>query len=179
VKLAFILAGPNAFGTALLAGEQGAISFSEALAGGKIRGVISLEADLPAGLPPEIRVLAAADWLPTHLMKRAEIALPVTSWVEMDGTYINNEGRAQRFKQVMQPGLPINGLAPELHPPRIHRHDPPGGDMLPSWRVVSELLKRLGDEQSAEERFGENRTLLGSLDAESGGTMFYERNQKQ
>ncbi|MGB9080408.1 MAG: NADH-quinone oxidoreductase subunit NuoG [Desulfuromonadaceae bacterium] len=179
VKISFILDGPNAFGCAHLAREQGAKSFSEALAGGKIRGIISLEADLPAGLPPEIRVLAAADWLPTHLMKRAEIALPVTSWVEMDGTYINNEGRAQRFKQVMQPGLPINGLTPELHPPRIHRHDPPGGDMLPSWSVVSELLKLLGDEQSAAERFGENRTLLESLDAESGGTMFYERNQKQ
>ncbi len=144
VKLAFILNGPNAFGTALLTREQGAIAFYEALADGRVKGIIALEADLPTDLPAEIRVLAVADWLPTHLMKRAEVILPVTSWVEMDGTYINNEGRAQRFRQVMRPGLPIKGLTPELHPPRIHRHDAPGGDMLPSWKIVSELLKRLG-----------------------------------
>ena len=165
VKTSFILDGPNAFGCALLAREQGAISFSEALASDKIKGIISLEAELPADLPPEIRVLAAVDWLPTDLMKRAEIALPVTAWVEMNGTFVNNEGRAQRFSQVMQPGLPIKGLTQELHPPRIHRHDPPGGDMLPSWRVVSELLERLGDEKSREVNFGEKWELLKSLDA--------------
>jgi NADH-quinone oxidoreductase subunit G len=179
VKLAFILDGPNALGTALIAREQGAVSLPEALARGTVKGIIALEADLPADLPAEIRVLAAADWLPTDLMKRAEVLLPATSWVEMDGTYINNEGRAQRFRQVMQPGLPINGLTPELHPPRIHRHYPPGGDLLPSWRIVSELLERLGDEQSEEVRFGGKWELLGSLDAESSGIMIYERNQKQ
>ncbi|GAC1466248.1 MAG: NADH-quinone oxidoreductase subunit NuoG [Desulfuromonadaceae bacterium] len=178
VKLAFILDGPNAFGCAQLAREQGAVSLPEALARGTVKGIIALEADLPADLPPEIRVLAAADWLPTHLMKRAEIALPVTSWVEMDGTYINNEGRAQRFRRVMQPGLPIKGQDPKLHPPRIHRHDPPGGDMLPSWRIVSELLERLGDEQNEKIRFGGKWELLGSLDAESSGIMIYERNLK-
>jgi len=66
----------------------------------------------------------------------------------MDGTYINNEGRAQSFKQVMQPGLPINGLTPELHPPRVHRHDAPGSDMLPTWKIVAELLERMGYGQS-------------------------------
>ena len=144
VKTSFIMDGPNAFGCAMLALEQGAISFSEALTGGKVKGIISLEADLPPELPPDIRVLAAADWLPTHLTEKAEIFLPVTSWVEMDGTYINNEGRNQHFKQVMQPGAPIKGLTPELHPPRIHRHDPPGGDIFPTERIISELLERLG-----------------------------------
>jgi NADH-quinone oxidoreductase subunit G len=144
VKLAFILNGPNAFGTALLAHEHGAVSFSEVLAGGKVKGVIALEADLLPELPQGIRVLAAADWLPTHQIERAEIVLPVTSWIEMDGTFINNEGRAQRFKQVMRPGLPIKGLNPELHPSRIHAHDAPGGDMLPTWEIVSEILERLG-----------------------------------
>ena len=143
VKTSFIMDGPNSFGCAILALEQGAISFSEALAGGRIKGIISLEADLPPELPSKIRVLAAADWLPTHLTKRAEVLLPVTSWVEMNGTYINNEGRAQSFKKVMNPGLPIKGLTPELHPPRVHRHDPPGGDVLPTATIVAELLRRL------------------------------------
>jgi NADH-quinone oxidoreductase subunit G len=179
VKVAFILNGPNAFGTALLALEQGAVSLPEALAGGKIKGIIALEADLSLELPPEIRVLAAADWMPTHLIESAEIVLPVTSWVEMNGTYINHEGRAQRFKQVMQPGLPIRGLTPELHPPRTHRHDPPGGEMRPSWRIVSDLLKLLWDEQSEEAGYGEKWKLLESLDTEGEGIMIYERNQKQ
>ncbi len=144
VKTSFIMDGPNAFGCAMLALEQGAISFSEALAGGRVKGIISLEADLPPELSPEIRVLAAADWLSTHLTEKAEVVLPVTSWVEMDGTYVNNEGRTQHFKQVMKPGVPIKGLTPELHPPRIHRHDPPGGDILPTEKIISELLERLG-----------------------------------
>ena len=179
VKLTFILNGPNAFGTALLAREQGTVSLLEALAKGTVKGIIALEADLSLELPSEIRVLAAADWRPTHLLERAEIVLPVTSWVEMDGTYINNEGRAQRFKQVMQPGAPIKGQDPELHPPRIHRHDPPGGDMLPSWRIVSELLERLGDERSEEVFLSGEWKLLGSLDSESDGIMVYERNQNR
>jgi len=179
VKLAFILEGPNTFGCALLAREQGAVSLSEALAGGRIKGIITFEADLPADLPPDIRVLAAADWLPTHLIGRAEIALPVTSWIEMDGTYVNNEGRAQRFKKVMEPGLPIKGLSPELHPPRIHRHDAPGGDLLPSWKILSGLLERLEDDRSGEVRFGERWKFLASLDAESGGIMVYERNRTE
>jgi NADH-quinone oxidoreductase subunit G len=179
VRMAFILNGPNAFGTALLAHEHGAVSFLEVLAGGKVKGIIALEADLLPELPQGIRVLAASDWLPTRLIERAEIVLPATSWVEMDGTYINNEGRAQRFKQIMQPGLPIKGLTPELHPPRIHRHDAPGGDMLPTWEIVSELLKRLGAEQTTEAGFVREWDLLGSIDAESSGTLIYERKQKQ
>jgi NADH-quinone oxidoreductase subunit G len=179
VKMAFILNGPNTFGTTLLAREHGAVSFPEVLESGTVKGIIALEADLPSDLPLEIRVLAAADWMPTHLIERAEIVLPVTSWVEMDGSFINNEGRAQRFKQVMQPGLPIKGLTPELHPPRIHRHDPPGGEMLPSWRIVSEFLKRLGVEESTDGNFGGKWELLGSLDAESAGIMVNERNKKQ
>ncbi|HXE98334.1 MAG TPA: NADH-quinone oxidoreductase subunit NuoG [Dongiaceae bacterium] len=164
VKLAFIMDGPNAFGAAQLAREHGAVSLQDAVADGKAKGIIALETDLPTDLPPEVRVLAAADWLPTRLLERAEVVLPVTSWVEMAGTFINYEGRAQRFERVMRPGLPIRGLTPELHPPRIHRHDPPGGDMLPSWQIVAELLRRLGVETPAEAGFGE---LLESLDGET------------
>ncbi len=169
-KLAFILDGPNTFGCALLAREHGAIPFSEALAGGKLKGIITLEADLPADLPPEIRMLAAADWRPTALLERAEVFLPVTSWVEMDGTFVNHEGRAQRFRQVMQPGLPIRGLGPELHPPLVHRHDAPGGDMLPSWRIVAELLERLGEERILEPLSGKWERLR-CLDAEGPGEL--------
>ena len=168
VKIAFILDGPNSFGCGLLALEQGALSFAEALAAGKIKGVISLEADLPDDLPREIRVLVGADWLPTHLLGRAEIVLPATSWVEMTGTFVNNEGRAQRFNKVMQPGAPIRGLDPIDHPPRLHRHDPPGGDILPTWRMVAEIMERLGGERITEPFTGQWERVRG-LDAEGGG----------
>ncbi len=143
-RLAFILDGPDAFGCALLALEHVALPFSQAVADQRVKGIISLEADLPAELLDGIRILGAADWQSTELLARGEVVLPTCAWVEQDGTFVNNEGRAQRFRQVMRPGRPIKGLSPELHPPRVHSHDAPGGDMLPAWRVVAELMERLG-----------------------------------
>ncbi len=45
--------------------------------------------------------------------------------------------------------------------------------------IVSEVLKRLGVEQSGAVRYGEKWERLGSLDAESNGIMINERNQKE
>jgi NADH-quinone oxidoreductase subunit G len=144
IKLAFIMDGPNAFGCALLANEHDTLPLSRAIADKRVKGIISFEADLSDELLEGITVLGAADWWPTGVLARAEVALPACAWVEQDGTFVNNEGRAQRFMKVMQPGLPIRGLTPELHPPRVHRHDAPGGDVLPAWRIISDLLERLG-----------------------------------
>ncbi|MBL0226390.1 MAG: NADH-quinone oxidoreductase subunit NuoG [Geobacteraceae bacterium] len=147
VRLAFILEGPNTWGCAQLAFEHEAQPFSQTVADKRVKGIISLEADLPAEMLDGIRVLGAADWRQTGPLARAEVVLPTCAWVEQDGTFINHEGRAQRFKQVMRPGLPIKGLNREHHPPRMHRHDAPGGDILPAWQIVAELIKRLGGEQ--------------------------------
>jgi len=167
-KLACILDSPNAFGCALLSKEHGAVPFSQALASGRIKGLIACEADLPTEMTQGITLLAVVDWLNTPLMSRAEVALPATAWVEMEGTFINNEGRAQRFKQVMQPGLPIKGLDPAGHPPRIHRKTPPGGDLRPAWQVLAELLERLGGEK-ADHPLGGPWEKLRGLDAEGQG----------
>jgi len=98
--------------------------------------------------------------------------------VEQEGTYVNNEGRAQRFRQVMQPGLPIRGLTPELHPPRVHRHDAPGGDVLPSWRIASELLVRLGKGPAKDPLTGRWESLA-VLDTEGSGILIVERKQSE
>jgi NADH-quinone oxidoreductase subunit G len=169
-RLAFIMEGPNAFGCALLAGEHDALPLSLAIADKRVKGIISFEADLPDGLLEGITVIGAADWRPTGLLARAEVVLPTCAWVEQEGTFVNNEGRAQRFKQVMRPGLPITGLTPELHPPRVHRHDAPGGDVLPSWRILKQLLERMGDEQIEEPLSGRWEGLR-SLDAEGSGEL--------
>jgi len=142
-KTVHLLSGPNAFGAALLAKENCATSLDKALASGKVKGVIAFEADIPMEMLTGVPFVAVADWLPSDLLKRADVLLPTTSWVEMDGIYINNEGRGQRFTQVLKPGLPIKGLDPNLHPPRVHSRVPLGGDILPAWKVIARLIERL------------------------------------
>lgn len=169
-KLAFILDGPNAFGCAELARRHQGVALSEALADNRIKGIISFEADLLYDLPRGITVLGAADWRPTGLMARAGVVLPATAWVEQDGIYVNNEGRAQGFKKVMNPGLPIKGLTPELHPPRTHGKAAPGGDATPSARLIAMLMQRLGEAVVDEPLSGPWATLK-DLDAAGAGVM--------
>jgi len=149
-RIAYLFDGPNACGVALLAKEHGTLSLSEALASGRVKGILSFEADIPAEMLQGIPFVAAADWLPTDLAKRADIFFPTTAWVEMDGTFVNNEGRGQRFRRVMNPGLPIKGLDPALHPPRIHSKMAPGSDLRPAWRVIAQLMERLGGDKVTE-----------------------------
>ncbi len=175
-KLAFILDGPNAFGCAELARQHHGVALSAALADGRIKGIISFEADLHHELPQGIAVLAAADWRPTGLVARAGVVLPTTAWVEQEGIYINNEGRAQRFKKVMNPGLPIKGLTPELHPPRVHGIDAPGGDVAPSARLIALLMQRLGEAVVDEPLSGPWKALK-DLDATGAGVIINQREQ--
>jgi NADH-quinone oxidoreductase subunit G len=176
-KLAFLLPGPNAFGAALLSREHDSASLAAALADGKVKGVLAFEADIPQELPEGVELLAVADWLPTEAVKHAHIVLPTAAWTEADGTFVNNEGRAQRFRRVMNAGYPIKGLparyqasadkpAP-LHPPRVHRKEPPGGAVRPAWQVIAELLQRLGAEQT--DPFTGGWKKLRDLDPESTG----------
>jgi len=177
-KLSCLLAGPNAFGAALLSRENDGASLTAALATGRVKGVIAIEADIPPELLEGLPLVAALDWLPAGLTKPADIVLPTTAWVEMDGTFINNEGRAQRFQRVMVPGYPIKGLparyhssadkpAP-FHPPRVHQKEPPGGDLRPVWRVIAEIIERLGGER-VEEPLGDRWETLRGLDPEGEG----------
>ncbi len=168
VKLAVILGGPNSFGCALLAKEHGAVSLSKSISKELVTGIVSFEADLPASLLEGITVIGASDWQQTGLLARAEVVLPATAWVEQDGTFINFEGRAQRFNKVMNPGLPIKGLDPSGHPPREHGKAAPGGDAAPSDRLITALMQRLGDSSAGEPLSGMWEPLR-TLDAETGG----------
>jgi NADH-quinone oxidoreductase subunit G len=146
------------------------------VAGGTVKGIIGIEADIPPSLLAGMTFVASMDWLPTALAERADVFLPTTAWVEMDGTYVNNEGRAQRFKRVMRPGLPIKGLDPALHPPRVHRTVPPGGSLLPAWQAVGALLEKLGEEPVSEPLDGEWKHLR-MLDPEGEGTVVTEHKE--
>jgi NADH-quinone oxidoreductase subunit G len=175
-KLAFILDGPNAFGCAELARQHRGVALTTVLADGRIKGIISFEADFPHDLPEGIAVLGAADWRPTGLVARAGVVLPTTAWVEQEGIFVNNEGRAQRFKKVMNPGLPIKGLTPELHPPRVHGKDAPGGDVAPSAQLIAMLMERLGEAVVDEPLSGPWETLK-DLDATGAGVIIRQEKQ--
>ncbi len=168
IKLACLLGGPNGLGAALLAREHGATSLAGAVAAGKVKGIIAVEADIPLDLLQGMAVVAALDWRDTPTVKAAGIVLPTTAWVEMDGTYINNEGRAQRFKKVMTAGLPITGLDPAGHPPRQHGALVPGGLPRPAWEVVAALVERLGTAGVVLPLAGSWQGLR-ELDAKGGG----------
>ncbi|AZB68569.1 NADH-quinone oxidoreductase subunit NuoG [Cereibacter sphaeroides] len=87
------------------------------------RPVILLDASLPDRAPAELveRLMAAAtevmllDWLDGPLAPQADLLLPVTAPAETSGTYINHEGRAQRF---------FTGRPSEL---------------VPAWRLLAPL----------------------------------------
>jgi NADH-quinone oxidoreductase subunit G len=169
-KSACLLDGPNAFGAALLSGEYGGITLERAVADGRVKGIIAIEADIPANLLEGIPFVAALDWRNTDTVKAAGIVLPTTAWVEMDGTFVNNEGRAQRFKKVMQPGLPLKGLDPSLHPPRLHTNVIPGGNLHPAWKVVADIIERFGAGRDVEPLSGKWQRLR-ELDAEGEGML--------
>ncbi len=177
VKLAYLLGGPNAFGAALLSAGHGATTLAQAVASGKVKGILAVEVDIPPELLQGISFIAALDWRATAIVKAAHIVLPTTAWVEMDGTYINNEGRAQRFKKVMHPGLPIMGLDPAGHPPRRHETAPPGGEPRPAWQVVADIIERTGTERDVQPLSGQWQWLR-HLDAESPGQRIWQ-NMKQ
>lgn len=167
-KFAPVFREANSCGAALLAAANGAVSFEAAVRSGSIKAVIAVETEIPAILAGDVPVIASIDWLHTEAVARAEIILPATAWAEMDGTAINNEGRAQRFCKVMQPGIPVRELLDSGHPPRSHQADVPGGDVRESWRAISDLLGCFGAEPPRQPLQGE-WSLLRGIDPDGGG----------
>ncbi len=56
------------------------------------------------------------------LAKSAHIALPACAWAEVDGTYVNRQGTAQRSERALKPR----------------------GDARPGWELVARLARALG-----------------------------------
>jgi NADH-quinone oxidoreductase subunit G len=158
-RLAQLFSGSNACGAAILAREHESCALETAVASGKVKGIIAFEADIPSPILENMKLVIQADWLRSAVHPSTDIFLPTASWVEMNGTLVNFEGRAQRFTQVMSAGIPLHELAQELPaeagqnggagaslpPPRQHRAVPPGGELLPSWQLIATLLERAGE----------------------------------
>jgi NADH-quinone oxidoreductase subunit G len=109
--LALIVPECNSLGLALLAARPLEEAF-QAVRDGKADTVIVLENDLyrraPAKVVDEFLVAAGhvvvLDSLVNRTSEKAEMVLPAGSFAESDGTFVNSEGRAQRFFQAFVPG---------------------------------------------------------------------------
>ncbi|GAM10318.1 NADH-quinone oxidoreductase subunit G [Geobacter sp. OR-1] len=167
-RIAVLFTGPNSFATALLAHEHGTVPLEEAISSGRVNGIICFEPDSPEQLPADITLLATADWRPSAAVSRAAVFLPATPWVEMDGTFINNEGRSQRFRRVMRPGLPVKGLDPAFHPPRVHSSEPPGGLPRPGADIIAAIIGRITGEPAPSPYSGRWEPLA-DIDPEGPG----------
>lgn len=92
--------------------------------------------------------LVVFGWADTPLAQAADVALPVATHAETDGTFVNVERRLQRFEQAF----------------------PPPGQVRPAVEVLAELLGRLdGDSWAglgtagAFDRFAEGRPELAGI----------------
>jgi NADH-quinone oxidoreductase subunit G len=118
----------DSVGLALLGGD----SLAAAIEGAKADrpSVIILENDLHRRVDGRSvdALLAAAghviviDHTASDTSDRADVILPASTFAESDGTFVNNEGRAQRFYKVM----------------------PPGAEVRESWRWLRDLARATG-----------------------------------
>jgi NADH-quinone oxidoreductase subunit G len=121
---------PNSAGLRLLAGGDGVGALLGDAAAGRIRAVLLLRTDLtaPHGEQPVTALGEQVDFvvaLDTHFSATAEIAdvlLPIASFAETDGTFVNRGARVQRVREAIRP--PAQSRA--------------------GWLVLSELLGDLG-----------------------------------
>ncbi len=126
-------AAPNRRGAELagLAPREGGTDATRLLAegAGDVGVLVVADSDLGAAAhDPEVvarlrraRSLVVLGWADTPLAKAADLALPVATHAEKDGTYVNVQRRVQRFRQAF----------------------PSMGEALPMVEVLAAVLRRL------------------------------------
>jgi NADH-quinone oxidoreductase subunit G len=92
------------------------------------RVLIVAQADLLADDPAaarwldQVETIISLDLFPNSTVQRAAVALPIQSFAERDGSFVNGERRVQRF----------------------YTGQGPMGQALPAWQALSRLGERLG-----------------------------------
>ncbi len=98
-----------------------------------------LAADDEAGLAAAPGALVILGTVPSERLRNAELVLPVTTMAEENGTWVNRDGRAQRFEQAkVQPGM-----------------------ARPAWWVAGEVLAGPGPDADAPATAAQAFALLG------------------
>jgi NADH-quinone oxidoreductase subunit G len=138
---------PNTRGAAEVGLGQGSDEALEGLrqkiASGSVRGLILIDFDPITELPGQaweealrgLELLAVLKSNTSPACAAAHVVLPLTSFAEQDGTFVNSDGRVQRFAAAFGP----------VHTSR------------PGWQALRDLGKTLGlgwSYASAEEVFG-------------------------
>jgi predicted molibdopterin-dependent oxidoreductase YjgC len=105
--------------------------------------VILLDPDLSAEDEAALGTIAGAlvilGTVPSDRLKNAELVLPVTMIAEENGTYVNRDGRAQRYEQAKeQPGM-----------------------ARPAWWIAAEVLAGPGPDADAPATAAQAFALLG------------------
>ena len=170
-----LLAGPNSYGGALLAGDgPGFDTILDEIQEGKVRALVCLESDpfrdamdsarAQAALG-RLELLVSFDATPSLAAQRADIFLPACANAEMAGSYINNEGRVQAFLPVIDPGLPIRETGAGNHPPREFLHETPGSAPEADWWLLAQLLELKTDLANVRKEIEQNDERFAGLSA--------------
>ncbi len=120
-----------------------------AVEAGKVRGVWAVGAEVPdaaaAAAFGGLEALVCQAYGETPLAAAATVLLPASPHSEMDGTFVNFEGRAQRFELAYWPR----------------------GDSRPHWALAADLGRALG----LTYRWANARELFADLGARLGGAL--------
>jgi len=156
--LFFLLPGANAFGAGLFSDDEASLpDIIEAIEGGAVKSLILVESDpffhfadrnrLERALDT-LDLLIVLDYLNSESVQKAHIFMPSTTLYEMDGIFVNQEGRAQMVRQAYSGGAPIVQSGSGDHPPRVYGTGIPGAEPRPAWMTMAvlagEILKPEG-----------------------------------
>jgi NADH-quinone oxidoreductase subunit G len=173
--LFYTLSAANSFGAAVMAGNGP--DFEDILSGiekGAIKTLVAVESD-PLGMHPDkervsravrkLEALIVMDYLSTQTAKAATVFFPTAAYAEMDGIFVNNEGRVQAFSRAYVAGIPINTMGPKLHPPREFFSEVPGRS-YPAWEYARAIARAMDIECGYIESPGAIRQSLAGSAAE-------------
>jgi len=146
---------PNARGAQMVFGESG--DMWTALASGRVRTLVMIGGDVAKKLSAtqkdllgRLEFFAVLDVQHGDLAAAAHLFLPIATFAEQEGTYVNFKGRLQRFEAAL---------------------NPPAG-VRPAWRILVDLLEQAVTETSLISPADVMNEMAGRLPALSGISYF-------
>jgi NADH-quinone oxidoreductase subunit G len=147
-ELSLAVPETNSLGLALMGGGELKSAF-QAVLDGMVDTVIILENDLYRraeaadvdAMMIEARHVVAIDHLDNAITQKAEAVLPAATFAEGDGSLVNNEGRAQRFYQVLVPEGAVQESWRWLRDAMIAA----GRSELEAWRELDDVLVAMAE----------------------------------
>lgn len=89
----------------------------------------------------DLEFLIVQDILPSENSQYADVILPAATFVEMDGTMTNLEGRVQRLRQAV----------------------PPAGLARPGWAIVRDMARRLDEANAGHWAYGSAAEVMAEI----------------